>query len=351
MHDDDLLQQIAAANPVPRAALHRLDDAAGAALREGILMTAAPETTRETSREKRRVGRRGVLAGGLAVALVGGGLAYAAVERGRYEGGGGQEGPSCMTTWVDPTTEAWDPALVTGGPAITGDPVADCQEYQALSGREPIADAVAFTWGSALYVAPRDQVPDGAELLAPDADAGAVHELWLSVHDYVGGLGAQCLDVDAAVAAAQAELDRLGLADWTVELTEPDAPRPEGDVPNGPCADVRFAVDPEIGSAGLPDDARSRTLLVAPESRADREAVRGNGVAEFAFEVRDALRSQISGQCLDLAAAQAVAVEALGPDDPAPAVALVDGNAACTRAYLVVGGDLRVTLYGPESVD
>lgn len=347
MRDDDVMQRLAAANPVTPAALDRLDDAAGAALREGIAMSAAPE--RPSSR--RRVGRRGALAGGLAVALVGGGLAYAAVDRGWYESGGDGHGLTCLTAWADPTTSAWYDADVTGGPAITADPIADCQEYQRLSGRDPIDDPVAFTWRSVLYVGPRAQVPAGAEVLAVDVEAGPVHELWLSVNDFVGGLGAQCLDADDAVAAAQAELDRLGLDDWRVQLTEPDPPRVDGDMPNGDCAEVRFAVDP-IGPADPSvDDATAHTLLVAPESRVDREELRGNGVAEVVYEVRDALRSQINDQCLDLEAARQVAVDALGPEHHWPTGVMVDDTASCTRAYLVGGGSMQVALYGPESVD
>lgn len=340
MRNNDVMRQLAAANPVTDADLNRLDPAAGAALREGIVMSAAPQPRAG----HRRVGRRSFLAGGLAVGLVGGGLAYAAVERGWYESSGGADGLTCLSEWVDPTRESADElGVATGGPPITGDPVADCQQYQELSDRPPIDDPVAFRWNSpSVYVAPRSQVPADAEMLEPDVDNGPVHELWLSVNDFVAGLGAQCLDEDGAVAAAQAELDRLGLADWRVELAarEPDRPDQE-------CARVQFAVDPVVEGGGG-DDARSRTLVVVPDGTRARDDLRGNGVDESVFELRDTLRTDIGGQCLDVAAARDVVVEALGPDHHWPTATIVDDGAECTRAYLVAGGSVQVTLYGPE---
>ena len=50
-----------------------------------------------------------------------------------------------MTTWADPLDSEHALDGSTGGPALTGDPVADCQQYQQLSGKPAIVDPVAFT--------------------------------------------------------------------------------------------------------------------------------------------------------------------------------------------------------------
>lgn len=340
MRDNDLLRQLAATNPVTDADLNRLDPAAGATLREAIVRLSAPQL----HDDRRRVGRRAFLAGGLALGMAGGGLAYAAVERGWYEGGGGADGLTCVSEWFDPTRESpEDIGITTGGPALTGDPVADCQHYQELSDRPPITDPVAFRWDSpSVYVAPRAQVPPGAELLEPDVDDGPVHELWLSVNDFVAGIGARCMEERDAVAAVRAELDRLGLRDWQVELAAPEPERPIRE-----CARVQFAVDPVV-EGGSADTARSRTLLVVPAARGDRDDLRGNGVDEFVFELRDALRAEVGGRCLDVTEAREVVLDALGPAHHWPTATVVDESAECTRAYLVAGGSVQVTLYGPE---
>ena len=351
MRDEDVLGQIAALNPVTGPELARLDAAAGAALREGIVMTAQ----RPAPVRRRRLGRRSVLTGGLAVTLLGGGLAYAVVERGWYEHGGGHEGPTCLTESADPTRVDVDATgLATGGPHLTGDPVADCQEYQELSGRPPIEDPVAFRWGEPLanvYVAPRAQVPEGATLLAPRIDADPVHELSLSVDDLVGGLGARCLSADDAVVAAQAELDRLGLTDWQVDL----APRQQ-DHPAEKCAGfaIGFTVDPTGALVWPTGDEDStgvspRTLLVVPEFRADRDDLRGEGVDEVVHEVRDTLRAQISERCLDIDAARTIVDDTLGDLHHWPTSSVTDRDADCTRVYVVVGASIQVALYGPEA--
>ena len=254
MRDQDVMRQLAALNPVTNTDLARLDAAAGAALREGIVMTKdSPAPTR-----LHRLGRRSVLAGGLTVALLGGGLAYAAVHNDSYEHSGGFDGLTCLSAWADPNQVSLDEAgIATGGAALSGDPVADCQHYQELSGRPPIDDPVAFQWdGPSVYVAPRAQVPPDVTLLVLQADAGPVHELSLSLDDLVGGLGASCLSTDDAVVDAQAELDRLGLTDW--EVTGPPAEVTSA----GPRRSLRDSAarqtPPSPGRRGGPARSRAR---------------------------------------------------------------------------------------------
>lgn len=328
MRDQDLMRQIAALNPVTTAEISRLDAAAAAALREGIVMTTEPHAPTR----RRRLGPRGLLTGGVTVALLGGGLAYA-VQYGWPEGGGDVGSLTCLTEWADPNrVDIEADGRATGGPPLTGDPVADCQEYQALSGRPLIDDPVAFHWGPSTYVAPRSQAPADATLLAPRVDAGAEHELSLSIDDYIGGLGARCLSTGDAVTAAQAELDRLGLIDWRVGVLQ----RPEG-YPEEECALVGIAHD-------APD-----TLEVWPNGRPDRDDSRGSETDEVVFEIQDVVRTQISDQCLDIDTARATVDDTLRDLHHWPTTSIVDTDAHCTRAYMEVGGSIQVTLYGPEA--
>lgn len=331
--DDDILRELRAADPARRVDLGRVDPRALDALRKEILVTSTePDVGRGTVR---RLSRRAVTAGVAVVAVLGGGVAYAAVEQGWNIGGGGP-GILCVTRWADPTTEVLDG---TGGSALSGDPVADCQEYQAQSGRPPIDDGVAFLYGSAqIYVAPRDQVPAGATVLTHSAQDEAEYELWESVYDLVDGLGASCLSGDDAVVAAQDELTRLGLTDWEVRTRQV----PAGGS-TGPCASTLLGQDLDLGP---------QTLIVTPGAREERDSLNGNGVDPLVFELRDALRAGITDRCVDVTEAEAVVTAAGGGVHDWPTTVVVDEAAACTRVDLLPpgGGDAQVTLRGPERV-
>ncbi|PFG33028.1 hypothetical protein [Sanguibacter antarcticus] len=336
MRDQDLIRQLAALNPVTTADLARLDTASGAALREGIVLTT--KSPAQTGR--RRLGRRTGITAGLTVTLLGCGIAYAAVHNGWYAQSGGADGITCLSEWANPNEVSWDEeGIATGGPALTSDPVADCQQYQELSERPPVDDPVAFRWHSpSVYVAPRAQVPADATLLVPDPEAGPVFELTLSIFDLVDGLGARCLGTDETVLAARAELDRLGLTDWQVDVVPRAADRSAEK-----CAEVQVPAEHRIG-----DEVATPALVVVPEARRDREDSRGTDIDEVVFEIRDALRARITDQCLGIDAARAVVDEEIGALHHWPTTNVVDQDAACTRVYLNVGGSLQVSLYGPE---
>ncbi len=59
------------------------------------------------------------------------------------------------------------------------------------------------------------------------------------------------------------------------------------------------------------------------------------------------LRDKVAGPCL-LSEAETVVTDA-APADPVATATQVDPTAACTRVDLVIGGDLQVFLYGPET--
>jgi len=334
---EDLMRRLRATDPAARLHL-----AADDAMRETIMTTdVTTETTDDTqARVVRARRRRGVaVTGGLAAVLVGGGVAYAAVD-GQHRGTGPADGITCLTRWDAPEEER------SGGPLLTGDPVADCQEYQAMNGLPPITDPVAVRHEGLLVVAPRDEVPTEATPQAPDPQARAVRALEASLGDEVDGLGAQCLDAEAAVAAARAELDRLGLDDWTVRVQERTPGTPELE-----CADIGFAYDdvPEQEGVADPtpaaDPAVPRTLAVVPGGRASRES---EEVHPFVASLTEALRTGITEACVDLDTAERITAEAIGDEHHWPTVVVEDPAAECTQADLEVGGSVQVTLRGPR---
>ncbi len=323
---DDLTTALRAADPLRRTDLARVDPDALLALRTAILATER----RPVVRGPRRWTRRAVAVGGTLALLVGGGAAYAGYND-WYGFSGGADGITCSLDY-GPKGQTGD--LTSGGPALTGDPVADCARYQELAGLPPIEDPVAFRddWFPVVVV-PRDQVPADAELLdvATPGDLAA-QELQASLHDSVDGPATGCLDPATATAAAQAELDRLALADWRVEVA-PDAG-------TGECS-------------GIVVDTGQRLLTVLPTEASETMetlVARGDIVPEV-LALRNQLRAQIADTCVDLTAAETVVARALGTAHHWPTVAVEDPEAACTRVDLEVGGSVQVTLHGPRPTD
>lgn len=320
----DVIAELRGQDPARRAHLDAVDPGALAALREGITMTdretteTNPEPVRPVRPGARRLGRRGVLVGGLAVVLAGGGVAYAASHL-----WGDAEGAATNTMGIE-CQEVFGVGYPNEGATVaatlTGDPVADCQTVRAEDGLAPMADPVAFTKDGTLYVTPRDQVPDGAEVLEVDPAAAArVRELRASLDDAVDGGPARCMTSEDAVAWAQTELDRLGITGWSVEVVH-------GSDDEGKYACSDFSVDPGVVSVfpGL-EPPRQDDPLVA--------ALRG-----------------IGKQCLTVDEAYDFAEAALGQEDHWPTTRVVDEDAACARVDLEGGGSNLVTVYGPTTV-
>ena len=347
--NDDLMRRLRAADPAARgSALPASDDA----MREAIMITDVTTEERPTAVRRRTV-RRGVLAGVLATVLVGGGAAYAGFRELWYVGGGGHEGVTCMARWGAPEAET------SGGPWITGDALADCARYQELSGLPAIDDPVAFRIEgdpTLLYVAPRGEMPQGATVVDTDPRALALRELDSSMQDWVDGARATCLDEAGALAWASAELDRLGLDDWTVRTDE----RLEGQQEEA-CASVALAYDeaaaPEPGTGDpaaepTPEStagsyvAVPRTLAVTPYSAVDIDS---QDMDPWVFELRDTLRSQIADACVDLGTAERIAAEAVGEQHQWPVVVIEDPMADCTRVDLTGGGSIQISLRGPRA--
>ncbi|WP_264031263.1 hypothetical protein [Cellulosimicrobium sp. SH8] len=325
----DLMKRLRATDPVRRADLGAVDDAAFAALREEILMTTTLHPTNAAPAahpsRRRRLGRRGMVALGLATVLAGSGVAYAAIQAFRGSSG---EGVTCVSAWTPDVAEGLD--VDAAGPWLTGDPYADCTTLLAEQGLPPIEDPVAFAWDGQTYVAPAGQVPDGVERLeSRSALDPAVVELQQSATDRVDGGASACRTVAEGVAWAQEELARLGLEGWSVG--EQDA-LPEPADGAQVCAEVTVDVgEPAIvvggttGSDGILEDSLVAGIVTA-------------------------LKGGITDRCVSLDEARAVADEALSVvDGPFPTTSVPDESVTCARVDLVVGGSFRATVYGPTT--
>jgi hypothetical protein len=331
MKHDDVLAQLQAVNPVADADLSLVDPGALVALREGITMTGrqAPQA----NSYRRRIGRRGVSGAIVTVALLGGGAAYAGHQW--YAGGASAEKLACGTQWADQTQEILDN---TGGPPLTGNPVADCQRYQAQSGRPPIQDPVAFRRSNPeIYVLPRSQVPaDSTVLPAATPRDEALSELQSSTDDLVDGLGSRCLSGEEARVFAHSELARLGLTDVKVV---------SGPTGNRPCARVWLDWS-RLAVVVAANDQASLETLKAQDSV---ERVQPSGIDPSVPKLRDALRAGITDKCVGLAKAEAVATSALGEEDHWPLVVTEDPTASCSRVDMRVGGSVQITIRGPKA--
>lgn len=333
MNDHDLMDALRGTRRGSDTEIARgVDRHALSALREGITMTDRNQTsTVEAPRRGRRLGRRGMAAGALGVVLLGSGAAYAAYNQ-WYVGGSG-DGLTCMTTWQDPADSEHALDGSTGGPPLTGDPVADCQRYQQLSGKPAIADPVAFTRGGRVFVVPRGQVPAEAQPVTNDpADVAAGLRLDAALDDWVDGGHSRCFDRTTAVPYMKAEIARLGLSGWTTKVLPDNRPYEDG-----PCG--FFDTDPT-----------TRTAQFYPYRGGDPNVRRPDkDVAGIVYDVRDALRAGIADTCVSTGAAEAVVARALGPSHHWPTTVVADQQAKCASVDLMVGGSFQIWIYGPQT--
>jgi hypothetical protein len=212
---------------------------------------------------------------------------------------------------------------------FTGDPVADCQRYEQLAGRPAINDPVAFRRYGELVVGPRSEVPKDVTVLAAATPVEtATRELAASLTDWVDGGRSRCLTRSQAIAFANAELERLNLHGWTVEV-----------LPSGttdPCTEM------------WTDENQPKTVVVRPHGMRNPDL--GNPGEKFnpALDaLRRQLRSQVADRCLSLEEATAVVSRILRSQHHWPSTSIPDSRADCTRIDLEVGGSIQVTLRGP----
>ena len=333
MKDHDLIDALRATRRASDDEIARgVDRHALSALREGITMTDRNQLdTIEAPRRGRRLGRRGMAAGALGIVLVGSGAAYAAYTQ--WYVGGAADGLTCMTKWADPLESEHALDGSTGGPPLTGDPVADCQRYQQLSGEPAIVDPVAFTRGGQVFVVPRGQTPtDGEAIVADPADRAAAIRLDAAFDDWVDGGHSRCFDRTTAVPYMKSEITRLGVDGWTTKVMPDNRPYEDG-----PCG--FFDTDPA-----------TRTVMFFPDREADPNVRKADkDVAGFVYDVRDALRAGIADQCVSTGEAEAIVAKALGPQHHWPTTVVADGRARCASVDLQVGGSIQIWIYGPQT--
>jgi hypothetical protein len=309
---------------------------------------------------RRRLGRRGLVAGGLSAVLVGCGVAAARyTSHVKYVGAGGDV--TCQQQWTDPTTadtDALDQAS-SGGPALTGDPVADCQRYQKLTGRPPITDPVAFFYNSFVFVTPRSQVPASAALFLQSAKLGAARrELEASLGDWVDGAMSRCFSEAETTAFARHELARVGLGAWKIQVMPvgyveptPGTTKTSGTTNTPGTANTsNAATSPSaFGCTGVMVELDQETVEIQPNHDSGPDVFIPGGVDPFVRQLRDLLRHDIASRCLPLSQAQAIAQHALAGEESEPLTAVTDPSSKCTRVDMEVGGSIQVTLYGPGS--
>lgn len=316
----DPMQRLRAADPARRARLDDLDPTGWASLRDGVLASGTdPGAATPRAAHRWRLGRNATIALGVGIALTAGGLATIPGFL-----GGAADGPNCL--------RAWGTDAEASGPWLTGDPVADCRTLWEDAGIEPPADLVGFTVGGMAFAAPADEVPQGATSLAGEPIlTPAEVELQQSSFDTVDG-GMVCRSVDEEAAWAQAELDRLGLADtWTVSIDGYADDRSFQDGVDRPCAGV--------------DTMQHGLVSVYPAQDAEKEMFfDGNWRAHL-------LREQITDRCVTVDEARAVADRMLASEEHHwPTTTVVDESAECARVDLSIGGSIQVTVYGPTAV-
>ena len=243
-------------------------------------------------------------------------------------------------TSADSTTlQCPDNAIID---AVTGDPVTDCSnEWRRSNGTEP-PDMVAYDNGNGgvTVLAATQSVPEGFVELEPGPFQNTdLIQLEAALDDAGSGLASSCYDEPTAHDIARHELDRLGLASWTVAV---DETRP----PDGDSRCAYFVVDPSI----------QQVQLIGIE-----QATPGsNPYQPYAA----ALADQLEATCMtldeagllarSLAAETTIVIDGTRIDFTEQAGVLIvhdvdDPTADCTRSIVNVGGRVEVTLRGPTS--
>lgn len=223
--------------------------------------------------------------------------------------------------------------------AVTGDPVLDCaNEWRRDNETEP-PPMVAYEngRGGVVVLLEGDSVPDGYTALGPGPFQNtALIELEAALGDVGTGLESGCYDDVAATEITRRELDRLGLAEWTV--TVDDDRRPDG---TATCA--YFIVDAalqQVQLIGLPGanapDPYS-AYAAALDEQLDAACVGLDEAADLARTLAASTEIVVNGTRIDFTEEASVLFIHI----------VEDPDAACTRANVNVGGRVEVTLRGP----
>ena len=240
-----------------------------------------------------------------------------------------------VSNLMTPTTSSVACHLPDGAvsviPPVTGDATVDCAAHWAReTGAQP-PELVAYDNGNGgIEVVPASTEPSEgwAELEPGVTQDPAVVELEAALDDHVSGLRTDCHLVDEARQVVDRELDRLGLAGWSVVVERGRA--------DGTDTCTYFLID-----------ARQQTVALIPIERL--VAPGGTPAGRFA----DGLGRAFTDDCmtLDQAARRVSEVAAESNIDPAGLVVneVDDEAAGCARIDLRVGGSFEVLIRGPVS--
>jgi hypothetical protein len=206
---------------------------------------------------------------------------------------------------------------------VTGDPAADCAIGYAALGEQPPALQAYDVGASYIYVVPTDwQVPDTWRAL-PSGFRSDTTRLALKqrIDDPVDGPSAVCRTDAKVEQLVRSYWDDLGLTGWIVE------PAPGWSASDGvhSCA---FAMLDESGRRAV--YIQMSTPWPEPGGTPEERAY---------IDLRQLLREGISGRCLPMAEAKAVAeaaVDGSGVDGVVSTTAAQAGR--CTAVDLVTGG-------------
>jgi hypothetical protein len=214
-------------------------------------------------------------------------------------------------------------------PAVSGDPVSDCAAQWKRESGSDAPRLVAYDNGvGGITVLPADEKPPSGftALHAGVSQNVAMIQMQQWLDDHVAGLSSDCYDTPTAMQMTQQELERLGMAGWTVQ------PPPSTD--HGRC----------VGT-GILDAATTTVSLRAMGGQLPASS----DVERLAVELRS-----IAQDCapLDTVARQVrSAASRLGLSEDAHDYELTevkDDSAPCTTIDENVGGTIFLILRGPS---
>jgi len=209
--------------------------------------------------------------------------------------------------------------------ASSGDPAADC----AAVWPAPAPKLQAYDNGiGGVVVIPASEKPQAGWTPIVSQDVALI-ELQGSLDDHINGLGSACFNSAQATTFAQQQLDRLGLAGWSVDVRSGSG--------TGPQCYGGFA------------DASAKTVTLT--SMGDQA-----GTANWPpRQLADSLRP-LTQQCLSLAAMRSQVEQRATSLGMSPTVendhnyelnAAQDDTMRCATVYETVGGTTEVVVRGP----
>lgn len=222
---------------------------------------------------------------------------------------------------------------------VTGDPVVDCtEEWRKMTTSAPPTMTAYDNGAGAVVVLPaRAPAPAGYRELAPGVYQHAeVATLQRNLDDVATGLEAQCYAFAAAERQTGKVLDRLGMDGWAVEQGHP------GRVPDGTRDCAIAAVDAAtrtvmIVGAGPRSDHPFRPFAEKVHEAVEHSCLGTEEASKVVRGIAGETTIDEAGTLVDLGAPNVVDVRTVQ-----------NAEAACASVTVAVGGNVAITLEGPE---